>query len=93
LDCGENILTHLQAQTPQQRRANERFAKTRQQREGRGHLQPSPSRLPSHLFLRAGLTTIVVLAFVVCGGLLLELLKIVPEVWSTVASMLSRLTG
>jgi hypothetical protein len=37
--------------------------------------------------------SIVVLAFVVCGGLLLELLKVVPELWSTIAAMFSRITG
>ena len=36
---------------------------------------------------------LVILAFVVCGGLLLELLRIVPELWSTVASMFTRITG
>jgi hypothetical protein len=35
----------------------------------------------------------VILAFVVCGGLILELFRIVPEIWNTVASMLSRITG
>jgi hypothetical protein len=36
---------------------------------------------------------LVVLAFVVCGGLLLELVRIVPELWSTVASWFTRITG
>lgn len=35
----------------------------------------------------------VVLAFVVCGGLVLELLKVVPEIWNAIASVFSRLTG
>ncbi|KAJ5124608.1 uncharacterized protein N7515_008433 [Penicillium bovifimosum] len=36
---------------------------------------------------------LVLLAFVVCGGLLLELLRIVPELWSTVSSWVTRLMG
>jgi len=43
--------------------------------------------------LRANEVSVVVLAFVVCGGLILELLRVVPEIWNAVASVLSRLTG
>lgn len=35
----------------------------------------------------------VLLAFVVCGGLLLELLRIVPDLWSTVVSWFTRIIG
>lgn len=34
---------------------------------------------------------LVLLAFVVCGGLAFELLRIVPEIWSTAVSILNRL--
>lgn len=36
---------------------------------------------------------LVLLAFVVCGGLAFELLRIVPEIWSFLTGMFSRLTG
>ncbi|KAJ5085619.1 hypothetical protein N7532_010390 [Penicillium argentinense] len=77
------------AQTPQQRRANERFAKNEAAKRGRGStIKPKQvTKSP----VSAG--WVVVLAFVVCGGLLLELLRIVPELWTSIAAMLSRLTG
>ncbi|KAJ5122847.1 hypothetical protein N7448_003981 [Penicillium atrosanguineum] len=78
------------AQTPQQRRANERFAKNEAAKRGKGPSSTKPKQASKSPI---SASWVVVLAFVVCGGLLLELLKIVPDLWSTVASMLSRLTG
>ncbi|KAJ5291126.1 hypothetical protein N7478_000377 [Penicillium angulare] len=78
------------AQTPQQRRANDRFAKSEAAKRGKAPVANKPKQTPK-ASLSAG--WVVVLAFVVCGGLLLELLKIVPDLWSTVASMISRVTG
>ncbi|KAJ5591768.1 uncharacterized protein N7459_002137 [Penicillium hispanicum] len=77
------------AQTPQQRRANERFAKNEAAKRGRGPVSKAKpnSKAP------VSASWVVILAFVVCGGLVLELLRIVPELWSTVTSTLSRLTG
>ncbi|KAJ5899818.1 hypothetical protein N7495_004562 [Penicillium taxi] len=76
------------AQTPQQRRANERFAKSESAKRGKGPI--TKPKAIAKAPISAG--WLVILAFVVCGGLLLELVRIVPEIWSTVASVLSRLT-
>jgi hypothetical protein len=35
--------------------------------------------------------SIALLAFVVCGGLLFELLRVVPELWSAIVSVFNRL--
>ncbi|KAJ5156526.1 hypothetical protein N7492_009329 [Penicillium capsulatum] len=76
------------AQTPQQRRANDRFAKNEAAKRGRAPVsKPKPNSKPPDL------NQLVVLAFVVCGGLILELLRVVPELWSSVVATLSRLTG
>ncbi|KAJ5583840.1 hypothetical protein N7450_006504 [Penicillium hetheringtonii] len=77
------------AQTPQQRRANERFAKNEAAKRGKGPI--TKPKQASKSPISAG--WVVLLAFVVCGGLLLELLRVVPELWSTVASVFSRITG
>ncbi|KAK5796815.1 hypothetical protein VI817_006098 [Penicillium citrinum] len=84
-------LTQLQAQTPQQRRANERFAKNEAAKRGKGPI--TKPKQASKSPISAGWVVPVLLAFVVCGGLLLELLRVVPELWSTVASVFSRITG
>ncbi|KAJ5664766.1 hypothetical protein N7462_011579 [Penicillium macrosclerotiorum] len=76
-------------QTPQQRRANERFAKNEAAKRGKGPIVKPKQQAKSPL----SASWVVVLAFVVCGGLILELLRIVPELWSAVASTFSRLTG
>ncbi|KAJ5355325.1 uncharacterized protein N7496_012537 [Penicillium cataractarum] len=78
------------AQTPQQRRANERFAKNEAAKRGKG---PSVSKPKQQNKSPISTSWVVILAFVVCGGLILELFRIVPEIWNTVASMLSRITG
>lgn len=36
-------------------------------------------------------TSTALLAFVVCGGLVFELLRVVPELWSTTISFFNRL--
>ncbi|OQD76823.1 hypothetical protein PENDEC_c003G03447 [Penicillium decumbens] len=77
------------AQTPQQRRANERFAKSEAAKRGKGPSTKAKQASKSPV----SASWVLILAFVVCGGLILELLRVVPEIWSTVASMLSRLTG
>ncbi|KAJ6106722.1 hypothetical protein N7512_010239 [Penicillium capsulatum] len=77
------------AQTPQQRRANDRFAKNEAAKRGRAPVsKPKPNSKPP-----ISTSWVVVLAFVVCGGLILELLRVVPELWSSVVATLSRLTG
>ncbi|KAJ6015061.1 hypothetical protein N7540_009652 [Penicillium herquei] len=78
------------AQTPQQRRANERFAKSEAAKRGKAPVTSKPKQSAK---TPISASWVVILAFVVCGGLILELLKVVPEIWSTVASMISRVTG
>ncbi|KAJ5766396.1 uncharacterized protein N7511_004012 [Penicillium nucicola] len=78
------------AQTPQQRKANERFAKTEAAKRGKAPTIVKPKKVGKS---PVSASWVVILAFVVCGGLLLELLRIVPELWSTVASMFTRITG
>lgn len=36
---------------------------------------------------------IVVLAFVLCGGMIFELLRVVPELWGIVSSFITRWTS
>ncbi|KAJ5372117.1 hypothetical protein N7517_004123 [Penicillium concentricum] len=78
------------AQTPQQRRANDRFAKTEAAKRGKG---PTTIKPKKNTKSPLSASWVVLLAFVVCGGLLLELLRIVPDLWSTVISWFARLTG
>ncbi|CAL5867752.1 uncharacterized protein PFLUO_LOCUS1972 [Penicillium psychrofluorescens] len=77
-------------QTPQQRRANERYAKNEAAKRGKPVTKSKPKQTSK---APVSTTWVVLLAFVVCGGLLLELLRVVPEIWSYVTSMLSRITG
>ncbi|EPS31298.1 hypothetical protein POX_h09590 [Penicillium oxalicum] len=77
------------AQTPQQRRANEKFAKSEAAKRGRGPTVAKPRQSKSPI----SMGWLVLLAFVVCGGLILELFRIVPQIWDTVASMLARITS
>ncbi|KAF9885119.1 hypothetical protein FE257_000696 [Aspergillus nanangensis] len=76
-------------QTPQQRKSNERFAKSEAAKRGKGKTvvkQKQSSKSP------LSIGWVVILAFVVCGGLAFELLRIIPEIWSTAVSMVKRLT-
>ncbi|CAG8908765.1 unnamed protein product [Penicillium egyptiacum] len=79
-----------QTQTPQQRRANERFAKTEAAKRGKA---PTTIKPKKNTKSPLSASWVVLLAFVVCGGLLLELLRIVPDIWSTVVSWVTRITG
>ncbi|KAJ5922678.1 hypothetical protein N7516_010381 [Penicillium verrucosum] len=78
------------AQTPQQRRANDRFAKTEAAKRGKA---PTTIKPKKNTKSPLSASWVVLLAFVVCGGLLLELLRIVPDLWSTVISWFTRITG
>ena len=49
--------------------------------------------LASKLVERQLLMDLVLLAFIICGGLAFELLRVVPEIWSLVTSMFSRVKG
>ncbi|KKK14601.1 hypothetical protein ARAM_006397, partial [Aspergillus rambellii] len=84
------------AQTPQQRRANEKFAKHESAKRGKSKTtvskQSSKPSLPIGWVANA-IDRIALLAFVVCGGLIFELLRIIPELWSATASLFNRLMG
>ncbi|PYI10510.1 hypothetical protein BO78DRAFT_305801, partial [Aspergillus sclerotiicarbonarius CBS 121057] len=76
------------AQTPQQRKANERFAKQEFAKRGKGKIPAKPKQTS-----RSPLSTgwLIILAFVVCGGIFLEFLGIIPKLWSTIVASFSRL--
>ncbi|KAB8070314.1 hypothetical protein BDV29DRAFT_194191 [Aspergillus leporis] len=76
------------AQTPQQRKANEKYAKSEAAKRGKGKTitkQKQISKSP------VSIGWVVVLAFAVCGGLAFEALRIVPEMWSSAVTMFNRL--
>ncbi|KAK2750072.1 hypothetical protein FQN57_004564 [Myotisia sp. PD_48] len=74
-------------QTPQQRRANERYAK--HEASKRGKLEPlAKPKQKSKPAISVG--WVVLLAFVVCGGVLFELARVVPEIWGLISSFLNR---
>ncbi|KAL2783169.1 hypothetical protein BJX66DRAFT_138391 [Aspergillus keveii] len=75
------------AQTPQQRRANDKYAK--HEAAKRGKSKATASKNSSKPTLSTG--WVALLAFVVCGGLLFELLRVVPELWSAIVSVFNRL--
>ncbi|KAE8371221.1 hypothetical protein BDV26DRAFT_286962 [Aspergillus bertholletiae] len=75
------------AQTPQQRKANEKYAKSEAAKRGKGKTATKPkqnSKSP------VSIGWVVVLAFAVCGGLAFEALRIVPELWSAAVAMFDR---
>jgi len=78
------------AQTQQLRKANEKYAKREAAKRGKSESAKKPKQK-----FKAPVSTgwIVVLAFVVCGGVLFELLRVVPELWTMIASFFKRLTG
>ncbi|OJD25214.1 hypothetical protein ACJ73_03422 [Blastomyces percursus] len=76
--------------TPQQRRANERFAKLEAAKRGKPEAvvksKPKPkSPVP--------VGWVVVLAFVVCGGMLFELARVVPEIWAAISAFVTKWTS
>ncbi|TPR05527.1 IGR protein motif family protein [Aspergillus niger] len=76
------------AQTPQQRKANERFAKQESAKRGKGKTVAKSKQTP-----RSPVSTVwvAILAFVVCGGIFLEILGIIPKLWSTMVASINRL--
>ncbi|CAA9962190.1 hypothetical protein P3342_001772 [Pyrenophora teres f. teres] len=64
------------AQTPQQRQANMRFAKAQEKKMGKpdSTAVPVKKREPQKSPISKG--WIIVLSFILCGGLLFELLKL-----------------
>ncbi|KAH9844471.1 Endoplasmic reticulum, stress-associated Ramp4 [Teratosphaeria destructans] len=69
------------AQTPQQRRANEQFAKSEAAKRGKPQAQikkksEKPAKAP------VSRVALYLLLFVVCGGLVFELLRIIYDAFS-----------
>ncbi|KAF1832901.1 hypothetical protein BDW02DRAFT_570601 [Decorospora gaudefroyi] len=62
------------AQTPQQRQANMRFAKAQEKKMGKPESPVLKKREPQKSPI--GRIWIILLAFVLCGGLLFEVLKL-----------------
>ncbi|PYH97013.1 hypothetical protein BO71DRAFT_319584, partial [Aspergillus ellipticus CBS 707.79] len=77
-----------QAQTPQQKKANERYAKHEAAKHGKGKTI-SKSKQTSKSPVSTG--WLVILAFVVCGGIFLELLGIISKLWSAVVTSFNNL--
>ncbi|KAK2812343.1 hypothetical protein FQN50_001342 [Emmonsiellopsis sp. PD_5] len=78
------------AQTPTQRRANERYAKHEASKRGKPEaVVKQKQKFKSPL----SVGWVVVLAFVVCGGMIFELLRVVPELWAGVAAFITRWTS
>jgi len=75
------------AQTPRQKKANEKFAK--HEASKRGKPQTVVKKSPKQ---KSPISTgwIVLLVFIVGGGLIFELLRIVPEIWSAITSVFRR---
>lgn len=76
------------AQTPQQRKANEKYAKSEAAKRGKGK-----AIMKQKQNVKSPVSTgwVVVLAFAVCGGLAFEALRVVPELWSAAVSMFNRM--
>jgi len=72
-------------QTPKQRKANEKFARAEAAKRGKPESQVKKAE--KH---KSPISTgwVVLLAFVVCGGLIFELLRIVPELWTAITHFL-----
>ncbi|PGH01270.1 hypothetical protein GX51_05325 [Blastomyces parvus] len=81
---------NTQVQTPQQRRANERFAKLEAAKRGKPEaVVKSKPKAKSPV----PVGWVVVLAFVVCGGMLFELARVVPEIWSAISAFVTKWTS
>ncbi|PWY64243.1 hypothetical protein BO70DRAFT_367059 [Aspergillus heteromorphus CBS 117.55] len=76
------------AQTPQQKKANEKYAKHEAAKHGKGKIV-AKSKPASKSPVSTG--WLVILAFVVCGGIFLEILGIIPKLWSAVVASFNRL--
>ncbi|RMJ28319.1 hypothetical protein PHISP_00796 [Aspergillus sp. HF37] len=70
--------------------ANEKYAKTEHSKHGK---RPAPPKQKQAAKSPVSTGWVVVLAFIICGGLAFELLRVVPELWSFVTSMFKGLTG
>ncbi|EZF13167.1 hypothetical protein H112_06316 [Trichophyton rubrum D6] len=77
-------------QTPQQRRANERFAKKEASKRGKPEAAvKTKPKAKSPI----SMGWVVLLLFVLCGGLVFELLRVVPAIWGYFSSFITRWTS
>jgi len=74
------------AQTPQQRRANAKYAKAEERKMGKPE---SLAKKKDKQKSPVSVGWIILLAFVVCGGLIFELVKLVPELWKFLNNILA----
>ncbi|KAF7514154.1 hypothetical protein GJ744_004479 [Endocarpon pusillum] len=79
------------AQTPTQRRANAKFAKSEEKRMGKAESAVKKNADRSKPPISRG--WIVLLAFVVCGSLAFELLRLFPVAWEFVAGFVARVAA
>ncbi|KAK4939839.1 hypothetical protein LTR10_019906 [Elasticomyces elasticus] len=76
------------AQTPTQRRANEKHAKTVEKRMGKpetAYKKKEVKKSPVNIGI------IVLLAFVVIAPLVIEQLKLLPQIWAFLMNILSKI--
>ncbi|KAK2768795.1 hypothetical protein FQN54_000651 [Arachnomyces sp. PD_36] len=73
-----------QAQTPKQRMANAKYAKREEQKRAKPEAAVKTQKQSFKSPISAG--WVVLLAFVVCGGVFFELLRVVPHLYQTVMS-------
>ncbi|KAE8348358.1 hypothetical protein BDV28DRAFT_96200 [Aspergillus coremiiformis] len=76
------------AQTPQQRKANEKYAKSEAAKRGKGN---TTTKQKQNLKSPVSTGWVFVLAFAVCGGLAFEAVRIVPEFWAAAVTMFNRI--
>ncbi|KAL1959260.1 hypothetical protein VTO42DRAFT_2447 [Malbranchea cinnamomea] len=78
-------------QTPQQRRANERFAKAEAAKRGKPESALKAKKQKPKPPVSMG--WVVLLAFVVCGGMVFEFARVIPEIWGFLSSLITRWTS
>ncbi|KAE8147653.1 hypothetical protein BDV25DRAFT_131913 [Aspergillus avenaceus] len=76
------------AQTPQQRKANEKYARSEAAKRGKGKTVTNQKQISKS---PVSVGWVVLLAFVVCGGLAFEFLRIMPEIWTATVAMFNRM--
>ncbi|EGE01398.1 hypothetical protein TEQG_00451 [Trichophyton equinum CBS 127.97] len=77
-------------QTPQQRRANERFAKKEASKRGKPETAvKAKPKAKSPI----SMGWVVLLLFVLCGGLIFEFLRVVPAIWGYFSSFITKWTS
>ncbi|KKY29024.1 hypothetical protein UCRPC4_g00213 [Phaeomoniella chlamydospora] len=78
------------AQTPQQRRANAKYAKSEEEKRGKPASLTKKKQVEKPPISKGW---IILLAFVVCGSVVFELGALFPKVWEWIAGTFSALFG